>query len=196
MNLMRWAWRIYVLVLIMACTPWSALARDDGPTMLVATPELSGGYARTVLLVAAYRGGHVGIVVNRTTRHRLSELFPDDEASRNVEHPVHFGGPVTSDALFALVQGPEPHPSAIAIGPNLWLVAEAPVIDRIIEATPNAARYFIGIVVWRPGELEAEIRQGMFVRRPVDPAKIFLPDTSTLWNELAPAPKKAGVIGT
>ena len=57
-------------------------------------------------------------------------------------------------------------------------------IDRVIEQTPNDARYFAGFVGWQAGELEKEIDAGYWYVADADPALFFRHDTSALWQEL------------
>ena len=36
---------------------------------------------------------------------------------------------------------------------DLYIAFRAATIDKVIEQTPHDARYFVGYVGWRPGEL-------------------------------------------
>ena len=49
-----------------------------------------------------------------------------------------------------------------------------PGVDRVIETAPNDARYFAGLMLWRAGELEDEIREGYWSVRPASAAAVFL----------------------
>ena len=67
---------------------------------------------------------------------------------------------------------------------NLYLAFRANTIDHVIETTPNEARYFVGYVGWRPGELKAEIDRGLWSVMSADTDTIFRKDTEGLWEEL------------
>jgi putative transcriptional regulator len=54
----------------------------------------------------------------------------------------------------------------------------------VIETTPNDARYFVGYVGWRPGELKSEIDRGLWSVHGADLETIFRKDTDGLWEEL------------
>lgn len=187
---------LFVAGLFAAGIATCARAQADGPMFVVATPELQGIYRGAVILVVPMGDQHAGFILNRPTPARMGELFPQHEPSKLVKQPVFFGGPEMVDLLFAMVDGDCPHPFGQEFMPGVCVVSDSNAIDRVIETTPNGARYFAGLVGWKPGELDDELKQGMFVTRPADKAKVFLEDTSTLWNELAPAPKRAGVVGT
>ena len=171
-----------------------AAQAQEKSMLLVAAPNLEGPYRGTVLLAApGPRSLHVGLILNRPTKAKMAELFPAHAPCNEVVDPVYFGGPEQTRAIVALVRAKaSPHPSSIEMAPGVWLVHNGMAVDRVIEATPNAARYFAGFVVWRPGELAAELEKGYFTARPLDPEKLFRPDTSNLYEELAPRKGQVG----
>ena len=67
---------------------------------------------------------------------------------------------------------------------NLYLAFRANTIDQVIETTPNEARYFVGYVGWRPGELKSEIDRGLWSVANAELEVIFRKDTEGLWEEL------------
>src|SRR5256886_3550154 len=113
------------------------------------------------------------------------ELFPEHEPSKKVADPLFLGGTVDMNLVFALV---ETHGSrkdgAIPIAPDLFLAYETKAVDRIIESESDHARFFLGMVVWRPGQLDDELDRGLwFVDEPE--AKLVLRrKTDGLWEEL------------
>lgn len=174
-----------------------AAAQTDGKAlMLVAKPTLTAAYSQTVLLVVPLGDTeHVGFIINRPLEQTLSAIFPDHAPARKVVDPVRFGGPVMADTIFAVVRSPGgPGGETQRLFGDLFVASRAADIDRIIEQTPNEARYFVGFVGWRTGELEAEIARGFWYV--IDPQAdlLFRKDTRDLWRELvvrfgvAPAP--------
>ena len=68
---------------------------------------------------------------------------------------------------------------------HLYLATQGTVVDEIIEKTPNDARYFVGYVAWRPGELRQEIDRGLWHVLEADEDMVFRKDTGdSLWEEL------------
>lgn len=160
--------------------------------LLVAHPQFRDpAWHETVLLAAPLpNGGHVGVILNRPTQTTLGELFPEHASSAKVADPVHFGGPFSTDALIAVVRSREsPGSGALALAKGLFLAVDGRTIDRVIEQTPQAARYYVGLVVWRPGELQLELAKGLWTLREADAGTVFRKDMETLWRELSnPAP--------
>jgi putative AlgH/UPF0301 family transcriptional regulator len=88
-----------------------------------------------------------------------------------------------TDSLFAIIRK-DPGPGAIRVLGDLFVTAEAECLDRIIEQTPNDARYFAGFVGWKTGELAKEIASGYWYVEPLDPAQAFRSDSAKMWDEL------------
>jgi putative transcriptional regulator len=185
---MSTALRIVALVtgVLAACS--SALAQgQDEAIILVAHPAFRDlEYRQTVLIAApAPNGGHVGVILNRPTRRSLGSLFPEHEPSKKVADPVYYGGPFSRGALVALVKADgAPGAGSVLLMKNLYLAFRANTIDHVIETTPNEARYFVGYVGWRPGELKSEIERGLWTVQGAALETIFRKDTEGLWEEL------------
>ncbi|HEU4351080.1 MAG TPA: YqgE/AlgH family protein [Burkholderiales bacterium] len=166
----------------------SAFAQgQDEAVILVAHPAFRDlEYRQTVLIAApAPNGGHVGVILNRPTRRSLGSLFPEHEPSKKVADPVYYGGPFSRGALVALVKADSmPGAGSVLLMKNLYLAFRANTIDHVIETTPNEARYFVGYVGWRPGELKSEIERGLWTVQGADLETIFRKDTEGLWDEL------------
>jgi putative transcriptional regulator len=154
--------------------------------LLVATPELGASYSRTVLIVTRVaQGRHVGVILNRPTRTSLAAMFPDHAPSKRVVEPLHFGGPVGIDAVFALVRTTEsPGEGSLQLAPDLFFATAGAAVDRVIEQHPDRARFYAGLVVWQPGELAAEIARGFWFVRPIDADVVFRTPMEGLWKEL------------
>ncbi len=158
-----------------------------GSVTLVATPRLiDPDYRRAVLLVVPIDDNrHVGVIINRPTGRSLGSLFPEHRPSKLVRDPVYFGGPMLRQAIFAVVRTDHtPGAGSIQMTKELFLATQGAVVDHIIEDTPNDARYYVGYVVWRPGELRQEVDRGLWYVLDSDPDMVFRKDPESLWEEL------------
>jgi putative transcriptional regulator len=176
--------------LVLACAlAWPALAQaqEEQAVFLVAHPMFRDlDYRQTVLIAApAPSGGHVGVILNRPTRRSLGSLFPEHEPSKKVVEPVYYGGPFSRGALVALVRsGTAPGAGSVPIMKDLYMAFRANTIDHVIESTPNEARYYVGYVGWRPGELRREIERGLWSVIDADLEEVFRKDTEGMWEDL------------
>jgi len=181
------ALRFAALILLLSLPALARAQLQEDAILLVAHPAFRDlEYRQTVLLAApAPNGGHVGVILNRPTRRSLGSLFPEHEPSKKVVDPVFYGGPFSRGALVALVRADHaPGAGSVLLMHNLYLAFRANTIDHVIETTPNEARYFVGYVGWRPGELKAEIDRGLWSVMNADTDTIFRKDTEGLWEEL------------
>jgi putative transcriptional regulator len=173
------------------------------PTAGAAAPEAGAETGETMLLVAKRKfedpiwgatiilakpvegGGHIGFILNKPTKMSLTDLFPEHEPSKKVADPLFMGGTVDLNLVFALV---ERHggkkDEAIRIAPDLFLAFETKTIDRIIESESDHARFFLGLVVWRPGQLDDELERGLWYVHEPDAKLVLRRKTDDLWDEL------------
>lgn len=158
--------------------------------LLVAHPHFRDPmWLQTVLLAAPLpNGGHVGVIINRPTTATLGKLFPDHASSQKVADPVYFGGPFSTSALVAVVKSDSnPGKGSFALTKELFLTVDGQTIDRVIEQRQEAARYYVGLVLWRPGELELELAKGLWSVLDADVRTVFRKDMEGLWKELSRA---------
>lgn len=176
-----------LLAVVCAFAARPVQAQEGAAVLLVAHPMFRDlDYRQTVLIAApAPNGGHVGVILNRPTRRSLGSLFPEHEPSRKVVEPVYYGGPFSRSALVALVKADDdPGAGSVRLMDHLYMAFRANTIDHIIESTPNDARYYIGYVGWRPGELRSEIDKGLWSVIDADLDLVFRKDTKGMWEEL------------
>src|SRR5712691_2715119 len=178
-------------VLLLGSVPFlPAHSQESDPTgavTLVAAPRLvDPDYRGAVLLAVPIENNrHVGIIINRPTERSLASLFPEHAPSKLVRDPVYFGGPMLRQAIFAVVRiDHTPGAGSIQMMKELFLATQGTVVDHIIEQTPNEARYYVGYVAWRPGELRVEVDRGLWYVLDADPDLVFRKDPGTLWEEL------------
>ena len=170
---------------------WAAPARaadpDDDSIILVAKRQLQDKlYGSTIVLsrpIGADR--HVGFIINKPTQVTLAKLFPGHEPSKKVVDPVFLGGPVSPEVIFALVQGKQsPGGRSIRILDDLYLAIDSDVVDSVIEKQSTQARFFAGMVLWRPGELNEELKRGLWYVLDAKSDLALRKSTDGLWEEL------------
>jgi putative transcriptional regulator len=176
-----------LLVLFAAMTGAARAVDLSQAVILVASGRLAGSiYEQTVILAAPLpQGGYLGFVVNRPTSVKLENLFPGQASTRSVVDPVYAGGPMLSNSVFAVTRkAPDDNGSYFSLMPGLGVVIDGATVDRIIETTPNDARYFVGLMFWAPDELEDQIRDGAWEVRPADIDTVLPAKSPGLWKSL------------
>ncbi|MBM3347374.1 MAG: YqgE/AlgH family protein [Betaproteobacteria bacterium] len=179
---------IAVALLLASGAALAQSSSESGAVLLVAAPNLvDASYYHTVIIAAPVEGDrHIGLIVNRPMRRTLASLFPDHGPSKAVAEPVFFGGPMSRTAVFALAKGVAANGAgSLKILPDLSLAINVNVVDKLIEEWPNDSRYYVGNVVWQPGELYQEIRRGVWNVMNADPAVVFSKNPEQLWEKLS-----------
>jgi putative transcriptional regulator len=174
-----------VIAALLASLP-AAAADTAASVILVAKRELQDRLYGATILVARPIGHdqHIGFILNRPTRVTLAQLFPQHAPSRKVSDPVYVGGPVTPESIFALVQtARNPGGRSVKLAENLFAVVDGKLVDDVIEKDAAHARFVAGMVAWRTGELDDEIRRGAWYVLAADPA-LVLRKPEGLWEEL------------
>jgi putative AlgH/UPF0301 family transcriptional regulator len=177
-----------LLVLFVGVTGAARAVDLSQAVILVASERLKGSlYEQTVVLAAPLpQGGHMGFVVNRPTSVKLETLFPEQASTHNVVEPVYAGGPVLSRGVFAVTRkAPDNSDSVVPLMPGLVVAIDGETVDRIIETTPNDARYFVGLMIWAPDELDEQIDQGAWDVRPADVDTVLPASVPGLWKSLS-----------
>jgi putative transcriptional regulator len=173
------------ILLALAISPALSQERDD-TIILVAKRQLADQiYSSTILVVKPLgEDRHVGFILNKPTQMTLGKLFPNHAPSQKVASPVYLGGPFNSQVIFAMVQRHDnPGGRSVRIAPDLYLAIDSQVVDKIIETESEHARFFAGMVLWKPGELADEMRRGLWYT--LDPrSDIVLRKADGLWEEL------------
>jgi len=142
-------------------------------------------YGSTILIVKPLgEDRHVGFIINKPTQMTLGKLFPNHGPSQKIADPVYLGGPFNAQVIFALVQRPDsPGGRSVRIAPDLYLAVDSSVVDRIIESEPQHARFFAGMVLWKPGELSDELKRGLWYSLDAR-SELVLKKADGLWEEL------------
>ncbi len=168
-------------------TQEAAADEDAPPLILVAKPALHDEFFGASILIAkpVSNGGYVGFVINHPTDMTLGKLFPEHGPSQKVPDPVYLGGPSNTEYIFALVQSSaSPGGDSLQIAKDLFIAVDAKTVDHIIEADPAHARFFAGLVAWQPGELEDELKRGLWYVQESDSDLVMRKSTEGLWEEL------------
>lgn len=169
------------------CLSLPAAAADTTTSViLVAKRQLKDRLYGATILVARPIGQdqHIGFILNRPSRVTLAQLFPQHAPSRKVADPVYVGGPVTPESIFAIVQTTRnPGGRSVKLLDNLFAVVDGKLVDDVIEKDASHARFVAGLVAWRTGELDEEIKRGAWYVLAAD-SSLVLRKPDGLWEEL------------
>lgn len=149
--------------------------------LLVATSRRADGmFSGSVCLILNHdESGTMGIVLNKSLDIEVGGLSKFLQASENLQHSVRFGGP-NSGPILALHNHKDCAEASAAAG--VYIAAHLDKLQRLLSSDDGEVRILVGQVLWKAGELEAEIAQGMWLPLPATP-KIVFARADEMWRE-------------
>lgn len=179
-----------LLIAALLAVPWCAPAQQEQPPnglFLIAKPTLRDpNFTRTVVLVTqAEDASTVGVIVNRPSQLRLSQLLSPEFPTQNYREPLFLGGPVMRQAIVALFHSDSiPHAPAFHVLKDIYLTMHPDNIHKLLADPAARYRLYAGFSGWAPRQLESEfMRDGWYVL-PADEPMLFRKSTEGLWEEL------------
>jgi putative transcriptional regulator len=151
-------------------------------------------FSRSVVLLTQYDPERVmGVIINRPTEHQLADLLPHVEALRERSDRLFFGGPVSVDAIVALILCAEEVelPQTTRVFGDVYLSGNPAAFAYIIgrEREDEAFRGYAGHAGWAAGQLEGEIARGDWSVVDADAFTVFRREPSAVWRDLSPGPE-------
>jgi putative transcriptional regulator len=181
----RWPLMLGALLLCAA-----AIAQDAGPAnglLLVAKPGLGDPrFQETVILVTQTPDYQtVGVILNRPTPAKLSDLISDEALAQSYPDPVFYGGPVMDRTIVALFRSDAaPEAPAFHVLKGLYLSMHPAAIEPLLARPGRRYRLYAGFSAWAPRQLESEMERDSWYVLPATEDMVFRKDTSGMWREL------------
>lgn len=171
-----------LLIFAAGLVPAEAANTDEG-VFLVATERLEGtGFQGTVILLTHSNSrGATGLTINRPTDIPLNRAFPHTPPLRRQTSRLFMGGPVKTNAIFALVRTSQPRKGMHRVADNIYFATGQAAFSGPLE---GHLRAYAGYAGWAPGQLQQEIADGDWLVVRTDPAIVFDKDTAGLWQRL------------
>jgi putative transcriptional regulator len=161
-------------------------ARFLGGQLLLDGGELVGSFfARTVVLICQHDAeGAFGLVLNRATDKKFSEVITTDVPEALKDHTVFIGGPVQPTAMSYL------HTDAFLPDANVMAgLSLGHSLDDLLElgggySPTRKLRTFAGYAGWSPGQLEGEMKRKSWITHPATLDLVFDPEPEKLWQKI------------
>ena len=162
--------------------------RIEPGLMLVAGVAVSDGvFDQTVcLLLDADAGGVLGVVLNKLSDFSLESALPGWAELTSFPPRLFDGGPVSPEGAICLatpVDDAEEPPGWRRLFGRIGLLhLDTPV--EIARGAYRDLRIFAGYAGWGPGQLQGELRQGLWHVVSTRIEDVFDPDPATLWRRV------------
>lgn len=157
--------------------------------LLVAARHLDGrtAFARSVVLIIDHGPeGSTGLIVNRPSRMKLSEVMPSREDVKERGDDLWVGGPVQPTRILLLARAPERLPEAFPVFDEVQVILTKFGMDRALGRgiPPAAVRAYAGYAGWSPGQLKSEIADGDWHVVDADVKSVFSETPDGVWGDL------------
>jgi len=195
-SLWQVVWLIVMVVAIgtVAITPSHSQESRPRPgslagQLLVATSDMPDPrFAQTVIYMIRHDAtGAQGIVVNRPIREMSLSLLLGQMGmeTRGVQQTIrlHAGGPVDTMRILVLHTAGFTSEGTLAVKDGYAVTWEPEIVRAIAQGKgPRRTLFIVGYAGWAPGQLEAEMKTGHWVKAAVDEAVLFDADDETKWD--------------
>ena len=164
--------------------------RSLADELLIASPEMRDPrFARTVIYMISHdANGAQGFVVNRPLGEillsKLLEQMRMDGSSASGKVRLHGGGPVESLRIFALHTSDYASPHSAVVKDGVSVTSDPAILLAVAAGKgPRRLRLVLGYAGWAPGQLEAEMEAGAWIRAAADENLLFDEDHDKKWDK-------------
>jgi putative transcriptional regulator len=155
---------------------------------LVASRELPDpNFSDSVVLLAEYgASGAMGVIVNRPTDLPIARVLKDMQGAQGRTDVVYFGGPVSTDALVALVRSAPELAGSRRVLNDVQLITTRESLEPLLSSgvKRDNLRTFLGYAGWGRGQLERETAAGYWHVVSGDADLVFDPEPEAVWLRL------------
>jgi len=169
--------------------PWPLVASEklEKGKFLIASPRTGGPYFResVVLLLEYGPMGAMGLIINRPTEVELGQLFPDDEALKDLSERAFFGGPVERRRMLWLFRTSAPPAEARRVTGDTHASGSIETLRALVASGDAATRYrvYVGFAGWAPRQLDGEVARGDWLISASDARAVFEMEPKKVWRE-------------
>jgi putative transcriptional regulator len=144
-------------------------------------------FSETVIFLVGHGpDGAMGLVINRPTKARLSEAFPDLDGLKKRTDTLLIGGPVRTDQLFMLIRASVKPEDSSHVVKDVYVSGSRALLKKMVDKGESAkrVRVFAGYAGWGAQQLEREVARGDWYVMEADAESIFEKEPSRVWPEL------------
>lgn len=158
----------------------------QAPCLLVASPLLlDPNFLHSLVLVVEHdEEGALGIILNRPLPIALAQIC--QESGLNYAGPDETtawrGGPVDPQRGIILVCGGIPAEDDTVLDFTHFVSHRKELLEELMTDPGSQFRLFLGYAGWGPGQLDGELEQGAWLRRPLNSAWLMHPEPGGLWT--------------
>ena len=155
--------------------------------LLVAAPALRDhNFDRSVVLVLSHDDdGALGVIVNRPTELRVTDILPDWQPVVSAPSVIFKGGPVERESALGLVAiAAADEPLGVKRVSGQLGVVDLDTPPEVVSPGVEGMRVFAGYAGWSPEQLESEIDEGAWYVVESHTGDVFSGRAEQLWQHV------------
>ena len=159
---------------------------DKGKFLVASQNLMDPNFSKTVVLLLEYvHDGAMGVVINRPTEIKLSQVFPDLKALKKRPDTLYMGGPVSRNQILLVVKTPNKPEDSVHMFEDVFITSSMKVFQRLIERADTKERFrvYAGYAGWAPRQLDQEVARGDWYIFQADTEIVFDKAPSKIWQE-------------
>jgi putative transcriptional regulator len=169
--------------------PPGGLERQPAAGMfLVAKRDLRDPHFNRSVIYLLEHGpeGSVGLIVNRPSGVKLSEVITGIREQVAARHSLYFGGPVQHRQVIMLMRNAGQTRQIRRVVGDIYFSADRNVMNRLLaENKPqDELHFYAGHASWSAGQLARELQGDSWHLIEGDPQDIFSTNPGSLWERL------------
>jgi putative transcriptional regulator len=128
--------------------------------LLIAPPAVKGTFwhKSVIMITEDHNHGSIGLVLNKRSTLTIEEFGQQLGIPLNISGYVYQGGPLNPQGLSFIHSNEWRSSNTLRLNDNFSLSSDEEILPRFsIGDTPKRWRMFLGISVWGPGQLSAEL---------------------------------------
>lgn len=147
-------------------------------------------FQKSVVLMLPFKEGPllVGLIINKPSKIKVRDLFPDSTELQKLDAIAYFGGPVDADVgvRSAIFRSKRPPSKSTLVFGDVYVSFDPDAIVALAQNPQQAAslRIFVGRAQWAPEQFEAEVAAGAWHSLRSGPDSIFTALPEMLWQRL------------
>jgi putative transcriptional regulator len=159
----------------------------QGQLLLASSRLADPNFARAVVLMVSHsEEGSLGLVLNRPLEMTVKEACEQAlETTCDIDDALHQGGPCEGPLMVLHTQNAELKEETEVL-PGVHFTTDREKIESLLRDADITAKYFVGYSGWGPGQLEAEIEVGSWIRAAASKEQIF-GEKGDQWSRLMTA---------
>jgi putative transcriptional regulator len=138
-----------------------------------------------ILLISYDLEGAMGVIINKPTKLKISEAFPEIKGFSNKGDLIFWGGPVEMHKAFMLIRSKDAPKDTIRVLDDVHFGVSQEILEGISNSSDSSerSRVYLGYAGWARGQLDREILRGGWRVMNGDAESVFSAKPENIWNK-------------